>query len=312
MDGTVDGRGDEGEPRGEHGKEGEEEEGEGEGGGEGGQEDGGAAVSVPPGDGSDDEPLPPSGGEEQQSWTAVETVEGTLEAVQETPHLEPDGAAVGNGEAPVEAATAVTVQAREAGADGAAAAEESLVESPPPPPPPAGTATDGEGAGVSVIVSGAAPEEGDMVRVVEWRTQEEVDEWFALQLAGEMEAVAADAQQQQQEQERGEEEKGGVVEGRGEIWGGAAAGALGEGAGQAVPAAATATAVVAPTMHALELPVTIQEAFGAEIVRVRGELSAKLEEARAELSRNTEAYKQYRARVRGYANGLCVILVVSG
>ncbi|CAM9886117.1 unnamed protein product, partial [Ascophyllum nodosum] len=64
-------------------------------------------------------------------------------------------------------------------------------------------------------------------------------------------------------------------------------------------AAATAEAsMVAPraAVPVLETPLTIQESFAAEMARVEAELNSKLEMARAELSRNTEAHKQYRAR----------------
>lgn len=124
--------------------------------------------------------------------------------------------------------------------------------------------------------TGTSPDEGDTdtVEVVEWRPQEDVDEWFAAQLARALEA----AEEQQAS---------------------AAGGGGGESAGGAMDAmAADVPAPSAPVLPVLETPMTLQQAFEAELSRVRGELEGRLEEARAELRRNTEAYKQYRARVR--------------
>ncbi|CAM9955740.1 unnamed protein product, partial [Ascophyllum nodosum] len=68
-------------------------------------------------------------------------------------------------------------------------------------------------------------------------------------------------------------------------------------AGEETAAATAEASMVAPRLlPVLETPLTIQESFAAEMARVEAELNSKLEMARAELSRNTEAYKQYRAR----------------
>ena len=109
------------------------------------------------------------------------------------------------------------------------------------------------------------------IEVVEWRTQEDVDEWFALELARAVELAEASAEARD--------------------GGGGAAGAMDL-------AVAQTPAPQAPALPVLDMPVTLQESFAAELGRVRGELEGRLEEARAELRRNTEAYKQYRARVR--------------
>lgn len=139
-------------------------------------------------------------------------------------------------------------------------------------PGDAGVRVDGEAS------SPGSPENGAQV-VIEWRSQEEVDEWFALQLSR---AVSVNTQAE------GTQEPGGP-----------AAGAIVEMAGDPeadeAKEAAAAAAVVLPV---LDMPPTIQELFAAQVARVKQELEAKLEEARAELSRNTEAYNQYRVRVR--------------
>ncbi|CAM9819528.1 unnamed protein product, partial [Choristocarpus tenellus] len=106
---------------------------------------------------------------------------------------------------------------------------------------------------------GGVEEEGDAESsapptkvIVEWRAQEEVDEWVTGELARVMAA-------------RGSEE-GGLV-------------ALQKG-----------------SPPNLEMPPTLQEVAEGEVGRVRGELEAILEESRAELTRNTEAFNTYRAR----------------
>lgn len=122
----------------------------------------------------------------------------------------------------------------------------------------------------SVDVAG----ESTFLVVVEWRTQEEVDEWFASRLAAAMEM----------EEEHELEHR--VSEGA-------------EGEAAAAESDGRAPASTMPSaLPMLDTPVTIQEAFAAKIADVKAELNSELEKARAELSRNTEAYKQYRARVR--------------
>lgn len=122
----------------------------------------------------------------------------------------------------------------------------------------------------SVDVAG----ESTFLVVVEWRTQEEVDEWFASRLA-----AAIEMEQEHELEHRGSE------------------GA--EGETSAAESDARAPASTMPSaLPMLDTPVTIQEAFAAKIAGVKAELNSELEKARAELSRNTEAYKQYRARVR--------------
>ncbi|CAN0099468.1 unnamed protein product, partial [Hapterophycus canaliculatus] len=115
---------------------------------------------------------------------------------------------------------------------------------------------------------GGGSNEIDTIEVVEWRPQEDVDEWFAAQLAHALEV----AEEQQ------------------------ASGGGGGGGGAMDVMAGDGPALAAPVLPVLETPMTLQQSFDAELSRVRGELEGRLEEARAELRRNTEAYKQYRAR----------------
>lgn len=111
--------------------------------------------------------------------------------------------------------------------------------------------------------------------VIEWRSQEEVDEWFAQRLASASAAVSQ--------------------AGDSLAAGGPAAGVLDEAVGLTPETDETSEEVGMPV---LDMPLTIQESSAAEVARVKGEFEARLEEARAELNRNTEAYNQYRARVR--------------
>lgn len=130
------------------------------------------------------------------------------------------------------------------------------------------------------------------VIVVEWRTQEEVDEWFAVQLTR-----ATQSLHEVQQQQLGEEDGGGGV----------MAGITG---GSSVEE--TTTSVGAPPdMPVLETPRTVQEAFATAIAKVKEELGAKLDEAHAELSRNAEAYKQYRARVSPHRSCILTSSLVS-
>ena len=137
-----------------------------------------------------------------------------------------------------------------------------------------GEDSEGQPSPPSSLPSSASVAGQDTVVVIEWRTQGEVDEWFATRLE-----TAVEEEYYQQERSRLERAEGDARE---------------------ETAAATAEAsMVAPraAVPVLETPLTIQESFAAEMARVEAELNSKLEMARAELSRNTEAHKQYRARV---------------
>lgn len=137
-----------------------------------------------------------------------------------------------------------------------------------------------EGGGESKDMSPPIPSSVDVAAestfllVVEWRTQEEVDEWFASRLA------AAIEMEQEHELEHRESE-----------------GAEGEPSAAEFDARAPASTMPS-ALPMLDTPMTIQETFMAKIAGIKAELNSELEKARAELSRNTEAYKQYRARVR--------------
>ena len=136
-----------------------------------------------------------------------------------------------------------------------------------------GENTEGQPSPPSSLPSSASVAGQDTVVVIEWRTQGEVDEWFATRLE-----TAVEEEDYQQERSRLERAEG--------------------DAGEETAAATAEASMVAPRLlPALETPLTIQESFAAEMDRVKAELNSKLEMARAELSRNTEAYKQYRARV---------------
>lgn len=118
--------------------------------------------------------------------------------------------------------------------------------------------------------------------LIEWFPQEQVDEWFALQLARAAEADMPPS-------------------GEDTSHGGEAAGAL---ADLAIVAPSTNTQAP-PELPVLDMPLTVQEQFAADLKKLREELEGRLEEARAELSQNTEAYKQYRARVSEKGIGDC-------
>lgn len=127
--------------------------------------------------------------------------------------------------------------------------------------------------------------------IMEWRTQEDVDEWFAHQLATDPMASSPGEDSQAADEQ--------------------ATGGLADMLAPIRPAEESAKAVEIPV---LKLPPTVQESSGVEVARVRQELEDKLEEAKAELSRNTEAYNQYRARVsrwkeRGFVCRTCVLRI---
>lgn len=153
-----------------------------------------------------------------------------------------------------------------------------------------GDGESGDAAHVAAVVSPEAPDTvkttlqavdggGEEEAVIEWRSQEEVDEWFALQLARATEEPSSSSNAAPPSS-YGREATGGLAD-------------LLED-----PSATVAQYVPPVALPVLDMPPTIQERFALEVGRVREELESRLEEATAELSRNTEAYKQYRARVR--------------
>lgn len=204
----------------------------------------------------DDQPVEGDEGEQQPTASAPASPGSSQNDASATD----DGAAV----AAEEAQSSSNDPVREGGEDDENAGEEED-----------GSETSTAAGGEGVVANG--DDDSDTVEVVEWRTQEDVDEWFAAQVARAIEI----AEEQQQE-----------TSGGGGVDGGPAAGAMDATAVTQTPVA------VAPVLPVLETPMTLQQSFGAELSRVRGNLESKLEEARAELTRNTEAYKQYRARVR--------------
>ena len=136
-----------------------------------------------------------------------------------------------------------------------------------------GEDSEGQPSPPSSLPSSASVAGQDTVVVIEWRTQGEVDEWFATRLE-----TAVEEEDYQRERSRLERAEG--------------------DAGEETAAATAEASMVAPRLlPVLEIPLTIQASFAAEMARVEAELNSKLEMARAELSRNAEAYKQYRARV---------------
>lgn len=190
-------------------------------------------------------------------------------------------------EAPAPAASVVAGDTEgETGKDGEVTLEEGEDERRHPGNAPASTIIEETSQGAAA--TGATPEaiNVDEVQqqqqqqqevVVEWRLQEEVDEWFARQVAQAVESSS-------------------TVENT--AYGGEAAGALGD-LMEAVPTPAPAAPEAKPpTLPMLDMPMTVQERFAVELRRLRDDREGQLEEARAELSRNTEAYQQYRARVR--------------
>ena len=136
-----------------------------------------------------------------------------------------------------------------------------------------GEDSEGQPSPPSSLPSSTSVAGQDTVVVIEWRTQGEVDEWFATRLE-----TAVEEEDYQKERSRLERAEG--------------------DAGEETAAATAEASMVAPRLlPVLEIPLTIEESIAAEMARVEPELNSKLEMMRAELGRNTEAYKQYHARV---------------
>ena len=203
-------------------------------------------------------------GDEEGDAPARAAVEAKVEAVKMTEEWEKH-----EGEGEAEQAP-LTVSRSACGGDDGNAGRDAVVAA---PRTAEGEDSEGQLSPPSSLPSSASVAGQETVVVIEWRTQGEVDEWFATRLE-----TAVEEEDYQQEWSRLERAEG--------------------DAGEETAAATAEASMVAPRLlPVLEIPLTIQASFAAKMARVEAELNSKLEMARAELSRNAETYKQYRARV---------------